>query len=218
MSLSAVLFDLDDTLHDKSATLRALARRQFASARLAQLGIAAASWEASFVAFNNERIEKAEVFNRLAIAFRLDAGVRETLLRDFDASTGDVAQPIPGAVELVRGCKALGLKVGLVTNGRDAYQRGKVAGLGLLDDFDAIITSGALGVKKPDHAIFRACLDALSIPASQAAFVGDDLAADVTPASELGMLAIWKNAAPDKRFAYVSDSLFDIHAFIRVLA
>lgn len=215
MSLRAVVFDLDDTLHDKSATLRRIAQAQYAKADLGALSVAANDWESRYVSLNNERIEKTDVFARLAAEFGIGQKMSSELLKDFDANLGEMAYPYPGAVALVQGCRGMGLKVGIVTNGRDAFQRSKIAGLGLDAMIDCIVTSGGMGIKKPDARIFLECLKRLQVQAHEAAFVGDDFAADMEPSISLGMLAVWKNSSASARVAFNSNELSEIHAFIR---
>ncbi len=218
MTLSAVIFDLDDTLHDKSATLSRVGERQHADAGLASLGIALDAWLLSYIELNNQRIEKTEVFSRLASHFGLPTSHESTLLRDFDANLGKHALPFAGAHELVAWCKGKGLKVGIVTNGRDAFQRSKIVGMGLSNMIDATLTSGEFGVKKPDHAIFRACLEQLGVQATDAAFVGDDFRADMEPAIALGMLPVWKTVKQSELVAFSSNELPAIHAYLRSVA
>jgi len=218
MTLSAVLFDLDDTLHDKSATLNRVGALQHAEAGLATLGVDLETWVFDFVELNNRRIEKTEVFFRLAAKFHLPPSLEVRLLEDFDTNLGKLAAPFPGAREVVAWCKSRGLKVGIVTNGRDAFQRSKISGMGLNTLTDATITSGAFGLKKPNHAIFTACLAQLEFQASEAAFVGDDFHADMEPAISLGMLPIWKNSATSERVSFSGNELADIHAYLRSVA
>ena len=210
MPIRAVLFDLDDTLHDKSCTLERVAREQHAMARLCDLRVDLSAWVSRFVALNNERIEKPVVFSSLAAEFALPPDLASTLLRDFDDHLGSRACAFPGARELLSGCRERGLKTGIVTNGRDAFQRSKIAGLGIDALVDVTVTSGQLGIKKPDHRIFQACLEALSVPPAEAAFVGDDFAADMTPAMALGMHAVWKSPLPSDQVAFSSDHLDEI--------
>jgi phosphoglycolate phosphatase-like HAD superfamily hydrolase len=119
MPLRAVIFDLDDTLHDKSATLRAVAKRLHADHRLSAEGVKLDDWVSEFVALNNLRIEKPAVFERLRASFALRGELSRSLLEDCDANLGSQAQPYPGAIDCLAACKAAGLKVGVVTNGRD---------------------------------------------------------------------------------------------------
>lgn len=214
MNLRAILFDLDDTLHDKSATLRVVAARQFEEAGLASRGVSRDQWEAQFLALNNTRIEKTEVFARLRGTFALPDALAARLLDDFDTNLGAVAQPCAGALELLAAARGQGLKVGIVTNGRDAFQRSKIAGMGVAAYVDATVTSGAFGAKKPDHRIFTACLDELDAEPSEAAFVGDDFEADMEPAIALGLHAVWKSKLQSPRVAFCAAELPTIHAYL----
>lgn len=214
MKLRAVLFDLDDTLHDKSATLRAVAEKQYALGDLAARGVPKDDWEVQFIELNNLRIEKTEVFHRLRARYALSTDLTESLLADFDKNLGALAKPFVGALDLVRSCKTQGMKTGLVTNGRDEFQRSKIVGMGITESFDAIVTSGGLGIKKPDPRIFRACLQLLDAEPSQAVFVGDDFEADMQPALQLGMIAVWKSADSSPHVAFSSNKLSEIQAFL----
>jgi HAD superfamily hydrolase (TIGR01549 family) len=214
MPLRAVIFDLDDTLHDKSATLQAVARRLHADHALSAESVMLDDWISEFVALNNLRIEKAEVFERLRASFSLPGALGRSLLEDFDANLGSQAQPYPGAIDCLAACKAAGLKVGLVTNGRDGFQRSKIIGLGALPYLDAIFTSGGFGAKKPDHAIFDACLKALDAIAEEAAVIGDDRCCDIEPAIALGMTAIWKSSEQASDVALSTHDFREIQAYL----
>lgn len=214
MKLHAVLFDLDDTLHDKSATLRIVADKQFRAAELGRQGINKVNWEFSFVELNNLRIEKSEVYELLAQSFNLPEQLKIKLLRDFDQSLGSFAVPFPGALELLNACRQHGLKIGIVTNGRDGFQRRKIEGLGFSNLVDSVVTSGGFGLKKPNHEIFWSCLRQLNVVPEHAAFVGDDFQADMEPAIALRMQSIWKSAATSEVVAFSSDSLIEIQRFL----
>lgn len=81
-------------------------------------------------------------------------------------------------------------RLGLVSN---FY--GNVATLceeaGFAKAFDAIIDSALIGISKPNPEIFRAVLDRLRLPPSEAICVGDSFERDMIPSRELGMNTIW---------------------------
>jgi len=214
MRFRAVIFDLDDTIHNKSATLRAVASRLFADHRLSDVGVDETSWQPEFVHLNNLRIEKTEVFARLRDRFGLTESATQALLADFDANLGSQAQPYPGAVECLAACKAAGLKLALITNGRDEFQRSKIAGMGATHYFDAIFTSGGFGTKKPHASIFEACLRSLGVEASETAVVGDDLGCDIGPALSLGMTAVWRSSEPSTQVALSTEDFQAIQSFL----
>lgn len=68
--------------------------------------------------------------------------------------------------------------------------------MGLLDYFDTdhMAISADLGIRKPNPAIFQHALDALQVPAEEAAMVGDSFGADVVGAKQLNIFAVWKTS------------------------
>lgn len=96
-------------------------------------------------------------------------------------------------VEVLDELRALGIRIGLITNGPAASQRAKLAAAGIEEFFDVVVASGDLGVVKPEAGIFRHALDALGVPASRAVHVGDNFDADVVGATDAGMRAVWIN-------------------------
>jgi FMN phosphatase YigB (HAD superfamily) len=60
--------------------------------------------------------------------------------------------------------------------------------------FDAIVTSGEVGVAKPDARIFEIAARLLGVPTAAAWHVGDSLSTDVAGAHNAGLAAaIWLN-------------------------
>jgi HAD superfamily hydrolase (TIGR01549 family) len=92
-----------------------------------------------------------------------------------------------------------GFLLGVVTNrwyGGEPFLE-DLQSMGLLDYFDAnhMAISADLGVRKPNPAIFQHALDALGVPAEEAAMVGDAFGADIVGAKQLNIFAIWKPKA-----------------------
>lgn len=85
------------------------------------------------------------------------------------------------------------LPIALVTNGPEFMQQDKLLISNLTDYFDAVITSGALGVGKPDPRIFQLALDRVGADASRAWHIGDNLKADIGGARGSGIHAVWIN-------------------------
>lgn len=214
MSHRAILFDLDDTLHDKCATLDVVGLDLYRAFGLQGLDIELTEWQADFLKWNRLKISKAEAFQRLSQRFQISSPLTARLLEHFDTHLGRSAIAFPGAIALLEACRAHGLMIGIVTNGRDVFQRSKIAGMGIEPLVDAIVTSGQAGIKKPDPRIFKACLEALNVRAGEATFVGDDLTADVEPALALGMRAVWKSKHVSPLATFSSDSLEEIRLFL----
>ena len=86
-----------------------------------------------------------------------------------------------------------GHRLGLVTNGAASPQRRKIHRFALAPLFEAILVEGEWGVGKPDASIFRAALERLGTHPCDACMVGDNLAADIRGAADLGLLTIWND-------------------------
>lgn len=105
-----------------------------------------------------------------------------------------------------------GVRFGVITNGELDFQLAKLDRLGLTERFEHVIASGALGVAKPDPAIFRAAVErfAEAGPLGPVAYVGDRLRTDAIGAAEAGLLGVWLNrvdATPDPAEAALAREL-----------
>ena len=85
-----------------------------------------------------------------------------------------------------------GYRLGLVSNaGDDADVQTLVDQAGLRGYFEVIMTSAALGIRKPNPRIFHFALDHLGCQPSRAAMVGDSLGADILGAKNAGIFSVW---------------------------
>ena len=94
---------------------------------------------------------------------------------------------------LVEAVNEAHIPVALVTNGAADTQREKLDALGLHDWFDAVSISGELGVAKPDREAFVHILDALGVEGETVWHVGDNVWTDVAGAKAAGISAVWLN-------------------------
>ncbi|MFZ1686857.1 MAG: YjjG family noncanonical pyrimidine nucleotidase [Flavobacteriales bacterium] len=93
---------------------------------------------------------------------------------------------VPGALDLLdhlRGRSALHI----ITNGFQETQHTKLACSGLVDHFDAIVTSERAGARKPDERIFRYALNKAGARAEDSLMIGDDVEADIVGARSAGL-------------------------------
>ena len=103
----------------------------------------------------------------------------------------------PGMVAALKACKAR-FKVGCITNNmRDAGQGAGMASseegasrVGhIMAEFDAVIESSKVGVRKPDPKIYLMMCDLLAVRPETCVYL-DDLGINCKPAAQLGMRAI----------------------------
>lgn len=93
---------------------------------------------------------------------------------------------LPGAREGVAALAATGARLAIVSNS-DGTVAEALAALALLPEGTPVLDSAAVGVAKPDPAIFAAALDVLGVPAERAVHVGDVPSADVAGAKAAGV-------------------------------
>lgn len=117
---------------------------------------------------------------------RLDA-VRAALFERFsDPSTFRL---FPGAIELLDGLRAAGLRTAVVSNWGTRLPR-VLAGLGLLERLDAVLCSAIEELEKPDPALFRRALARVGGRAREAVHAGDHPEKDIEGARRAGLAAV----------------------------
>lgn len=95
----------------------------------------------------------------------------------------------PAVVGLIRGLRAGGVAVALLSNDAAGLLRPRLARLGIADLFAPLVISSEIGVMKPDPAAYRAVLEQVGRPATETVFI-DDMPANVAGASALGIHAV----------------------------
>lgn len=103
------------------------------------------------------------------------------------------------AAPILQRLRQEGYRLGLISNASDDNDvQTLIDKANLRDYFEVILTSAAVGLRKPHPRIFQMALDALQVSPRQAVMVGDTLGADILGAHNLGMPAIWITRRADK--------------------
>jgi len=123
-------------------------------------------------------------------------GIPEALLREamdaLYAITGKNWHREEDAVETLEALKSQGYRLGIISNTSDDHNvQGIVDREGLRPYFEIVITSAALGIRKPDSRIFQAALDHFQVQPGAAAMLGDLLPTDILGANRMGIYSIW---------------------------
>lgn len=96
----------------------------------------------------------------------------------------------PRMVDAARRARSAGIKVAMLSNSFGLTPYNPYAALGMWDgEWDAIVLSEQVGVRKPDKAIYEHTLDLLGLPGEDCVFV-DDHAQNLPPAKALGIRTI----------------------------
>jgi HAD superfamily hydrolase (TIGR01509 family) len=122
---------------------------------------------------------RGEVVHRLK--HRYPGADAEGAMAAWSAPTGAIDREALALVQQVRERAP----VALVTNATDRLDA-DLARLGVLDAFDYIVNSSAVGAAKPDRAIFDHALGLVGVDAREALYI-DDTERYLGPAAELGL-------------------------------
>ena len=174
----AVVFDLDDTLYafDGGAAPNADALRALAAVAAPALGVSEDAFLAEVAASlraQKERVgpDSPGYHSRAARYARI--------------------RPAPGAADVLRACRARGLRVGVGTDMSAIEQFRKLETLGLLDLVDFVATSEEAGVEKPHPAFFDLVVEKAGCAPGEILFVGDNLRKDALGACAAGLRGVW---------------------------
>jgi putative hydrolase of the HAD superfamily len=118
--------------------------------------------------------------------------VAQAALAAYYAYSESLWQPVDGLHATLQALAAAGLRLGLISNAAD---NGNVQRLidwaELRRYFDPIVVSAAVGLRKPNPAIFERVLQAWNLPPAECVMVGDTLGADILGAQLAGLHNVW---------------------------
>ncbi len=201
-SVQTVFFDIDDTLIDDAAATRAGALGVFDKYRDRLDG----TDEHLMQRWNTLLDHHFERYLRGETSF---IGQRRARIRDLFGLTPDqmpdaevdaihavyrefydgACRLSPDAVETLDALA--GCRLGVISNGSSTQQRQKLASVGILDRFAAVLISGDIGVAKPQPEIFQAACEAVGASPSDCLHVGDRLDVDALGARDAGLTGVW---------------------------
>ena len=206
--LRATIFDLGETLiHLTSsweqiregrikAIYEALRERDIALgfADLKREYLALHEEESDYAARTLEEIEieksLVRLLDRLQVETRQRPAMADLVKRSFEYEINSWTL-FPGVHEMLQQIRALGLKIGLLSNARSDWAvREIVDRMDLTRHFDAILTSAAVGFRKPRPEPFQQMLKLLDIDASEAVMIGNSMEADMIGARSFGLRTI----------------------------
>ncbi len=212
--LRAVVFDLDQTLLNRTATFHRFLEKQYLRFQRDLQVVSLTEYIATVQTYDsNGYTPKSDVYAR--VCADLSLGLSEELYTDFKERYGQ--EPVLfGDTMMVLETLADSYKLGLITNGRSIGQNAKIDGAGIRRFFGAIKISEEEGVKKPNPIIFERCLEQLGVLPEQAVYIGDHPEKDVVAAQQAGLKGIWVRSrnyvAPESADGIIDNlsELFDL--------
>jgi len=208
--LKAVFFDLDETLIENKIPVRELFARMYFDFE-EQLGE-----QNKEVFFSTLRQQAANLWGSM---FDTDIAPEQQFVNCFascveatDSASGDGALTIgqsmfdhyenlssnnvvfhDGAVELITELNSRGIITGLITNGMEQIQLGKVHALDIHNMVDHVTVSAQARAHKPQSPVFNLALERATVSADQAIQIGDHATNDVAGAIRAGMGGVFYN-------------------------
>jgi putative hydrolase of the HAD superfamily len=188
--IKAVIFDLDNTLLDRTLTFRSFSS-SFLSHYFSHLDVTQHLLDLIIEIDQDGYKDKEELFAQLLeLSYWQDKPQLSELMAYYSREYVRSAVLMNGAREVVQYVRTK-YKVGVITNGKTPIQYGKMDQLGIRNDFDLIIVSEEVGIKKPDRRIFEMALDKLELKPEQCIYIGDHPVNDIEGAAKAGMETIW---------------------------
>jgi HAD superfamily hydrolase (TIGR01662 family) len=174
VALSAVVFDVGETLVDEERWWRRLADHGGLQPHVvwAALGVTIARGE-----------EHTALWRHLGVGQPTGWYEEPYALEDL----------YPDAIDCLERVRAMGLRVGIVGNQTEVLEAwAREAAL----PADVISSSASLGVRKPDPAFFERVVELMGCRAREVAYVGDRVDNDVLPAAAAGLVAVHVRRGP----------------------
>jgi putative hydrolase of the HAD superfamily len=189
----AILFDLDETLTDRSLSIFQYAERlrdDFAD-HLVSTDVATIV-DALLHAEVRGYQPREEIWRAFSqrLLWRTVPHVSH-LRRHWETGFPRAIAACPGLEETLPALHAAGMRLGIVTNGEILFQTPKITHLAIDRYLSTVVISEAVEVQKPDPRIFAYALAKIGCRAADTWFVGDDPINDVLGAAAVGMRAIW---------------------------
>ncbi|MBU2864371.1 HAD family hydrolase [Reinekea forsetii] len=199
--IDTVIFDLDNTLTHRNNSIAALCKKFIDQYKDKLKVIDFSSLYKLITSIDNNgygSINNTHKKIKLSIAtalleqldWKYDMNFEELLdywMLEFPKSSVEMY----GASEILKYLSNKGYRLGLVSNGADESRKATLESLGFTHYFEAIISSGAVGFKKPDPRIFSHAAACLNSPVERCCYIGDHFINDYEGAKKCGMNAIW---------------------------
>ncbi len=166
----------------------------------------------------NGSVWKDKVYQQLIAEFEITQVSTQDLLDMYLHELNRFCVAYVGVENTIQKIAQAGYKLGLISNGKTPFQERNFEALALSQYFSSIVISEAVGLRKPDSAIFELATQQLRVKPEQCIFVGDNEQADILGAQKAGMKTIFFN--PDTHFhsKYADANLHHFSDLMAVLA
>jgi putative hydrolase of the HAD superfamily len=193
-TIEAVIFDLDDTLTDRAASIHHFSQQFFRDfqSRLHENTPFDAVHHVIQIGDGGGYRPKEDLFREIQTELRwMDTPALETISEYWYRISAERMQLRDGVHDTLAELMRRGYKLGMITNGKTPVQNATIDATGIRQYFSVTLISEECGFRKPDPAIFHLALSSLQISSANAVYVGDNPEADVQGAMNAGLQSIW---------------------------
>lgn len=189
-TFQAVLFDLDNTILDRNRSFGGFVQAfldTYLKDHPSNYEFYDRIMELDQDGYKDRRVLFGELLDELPWPSKPQVS---ELMDYFMAEYVKQAKLMDQAIEVLRYMRKK-YKTGLITNGGTIVQHGKIDQLGIRDEFDVIVVSQDVGVKKPDQKIFEIAISKLGLQPRDCIMIGDHPVNDIEGAAHAGIETIW---------------------------
>jgi putative hydrolase of the HAD superfamily len=189
--MSAVIFDLDQTILDRQQSLVNFVTWQCRGMLRADIKDES-SFIHRFIELDaNGSVWKDVVYQALICEFSIQNWTVSELLSVYENCFCGFSVPKVGVAEAITEIANKQHCIGLISNGMSPFQERNFRCLGFSILFGSVIVSQAAGLRKPDSRIFLMSCRELSSSLSESIYVGDNPIADIKGAKDAGLQTIF---------------------------
>lgn len=190
--IRAIIFDLDETLLNRTETVKYFLRDQFRRYPAIQIRVLENRYVARFLELDNHGYTKKDiVYAQLVEEFAIEMEWNQLLVDFNNRREWPELVLFPRVDEYLQQMRLQGFKLGIVTNGTTDAQLTKIERTGLDRLVDTYLISEKEQIRKPKPEIFLRAATRLDVATTECVFIGDNPQADVAGAQGVGMKAIW---------------------------
>jgi len=128
----------------------------------------------------------------------------------FERVTQATIEPNPGAIPTIEALAERPLHVGIISDVDNDECRAILETFDIVEAFDSITTSEAVGYTKPHPAMFETALEAAGVRPKRALMIGDRYEHDIAGGADAGLVPVSYGADPGPKTAYECETLFEI--------
>ncbi len=219
--IKGVVFDLDHTLFDRYATLRAVLPEMYKRMRdKIPEALSCEEFIEGLIEGEKQHIYEGWGYTaeKLIEQGIFLSGTRGSEVWEclYKYCWPIAAVKYPFTEPTLKALREMGLKLGIVTNGEHDTQSLKIKMLGFEAFFDEIVISGDVGVQKPESKPFIVMSKRLGIAPEELLYVGDNPLNDVEGSRNAGYIPVWVKTIGNWYFENIKRCEYEIDTIARL--